>query len=249
VIVGHQSAGGSGAAVAAAWYAPGLTGWRPAAVSQQGQGGQSGASGGQTMNAVTATGRGFVAAGAAGTQPAAWLSADGRTWRQTQVPAPPGAARAALDYVAANGANVVAAGTEFSAAGASRPFAEVSADAGTTWTQVQLPVPGIGPGTGTMVTAMTAAGGGFTAVGTYLTAAGPEVVIWTLPPGATVTDGAAWATVTPQGKGLASGSAENAITALAADGATLTGVGFTAALTKSGTPGPQEPTLWQSPIR
>ena len=249
VIVGHQSAGGSGAAVAAAWYAPGLTGWRPAAVSQQRQGGQSEASGGQMMNAVTATGHGFVAAGAAGTQPAAWLSADGRTWQQAQVPAPPGAARAALDYVAANGANVVAAGTEFSAAGASRPFAEVSADAGTTWTQVQLPVPGIGPGTGTMVTAMTAAGGGFTAVGTYLTAAGPEVVIWTLPPGATVTDGAAWATVTPQGKGLASGSAENAITALAADGATLTGVGFTAALTKSGTPGPQEPTLWQSPIR
>jgi hypothetical protein len=144
---------------------------------------------------------------------------------------------------------VVAAGTEFSAAGASRPFAEVSADAGATWTQVQLPVPGIGPGTGTTVTAVTAAGGGFTAVGTYVTQAGPEVVVWTLPPGAQVTDGAAWAMVTPQGKGLASTSAENAITALAADGATLTGVGFTAPLTASGPPGAQQPTLWQSPIR
>jgi hypothetical protein len=246
VIVGHQSAGGSGAAVAAAWYAPGLTGWRPAAVSQQGQ---SRASGGQMMNAVTATGHGFVAAGATGTHPAAWLSADGRTWQQAQVPAPAGAVRAALDYVAANGDNVVAAGTEFSAAGASRPFAEVSADAGTTWTQVQLPVPGIGPGTGTTVTAMTAAGGGFTAVGTYVTQAGPEVVVWTLPPGAQVTDGAAWVTVTPQGKGLAGTSAENAITALAADGATLTGVGFTAPLTADGTAGVQQPTLWQSPIR
>jgi hypothetical protein len=243
VIVGHQSAGGSGAAVAAAWYAPGLTGWRPAAVSQ------SGASGGQMMNAVTATGHGFVAAGATGTHPAAWLSADGRTWQPAQVPAPAGAVRSALDYVAANGGNVVAAGTEFSAAGDSRPFAEVSADAGTTWTQVQLPVPGIGPGTGTTVTAMTAAGGGFTAVGTYVTKAGPEVVVWTLPPGAQITDGAAWATVTPQGFGLAGTSAENAITALAADGATLTGVGFTAPLTASGTPGAQKPTLWQSPIR
>jgi hypothetical protein len=243
VIVGHQSAGNS--SVAAAWYAPGLTGWRPAAVTQQGQG-QAGASGSQMMNAVTATGHGFVAVGATGTRPAAWLSATGRTWQQAQVPMPASAVRAALDYVAANGSDVVAAGTEFSAAGASRPFAEVSANAGATWTQVQLPVPDVGPGTGTTVTALTAAGGGFTAVGTYLTQAGPEVVVWTLPPGASVTNGTAWATVTPQGFGLASASEENAITALAADGATLTGVGFTAAVTASGT---QKPTLWQSPIR
>jgi hypothetical protein len=201
------------------------------------------------MNGVAATGRGFVAVGAAGTRPAAWLSAAGRTWQQAQVPAPTGAARAALEYVAANGSDVVAAGTEFSAAGASRPFAEASADAGATWTQVQLPVPDIGPGTGTTVTALVAAGGGFTAVGTYVTQAGPEVVVWTLPPGSAVTDGTAWATVTPQGAGLASTSAENAITALDANGATLTGVGFTAELTASGGPGAQQPTLWQSPIR
>jgi hypothetical protein len=249
VIVGHQPGGGSGVAVAAAWYAPGLTGWRPAAVTGQGQQGQPGASGGQMMNAVTAAGRGFVAVGSTGTRPAAWLSAGGRTWRQAQVSVPSGAARAALDYVAANGNDLVAAGTEFSAAGASRPFAEVSADAGVTWTQVQLPVPDIGPGTGTTVTALTAAGGGFTAVGTYVTQAGPEVVVWTLPPGAPVTDGTAWVTVTPQGKGLASTSAENAITALAAGGVTLTGVGFTAQLSASGVPGAQQPTLWQSPIR
>ena len=250
VIVGREPGGGPG--VAAAWYAPGLTGWRPAAVAkqgQQGQQGQPGASGGQMMNGVAATGRGFVAVGAAGTRPAAWLSAAGRTWQQAQVPAPTGAARAALEYVAANGSDVVAAGTEFSAAGASRPFAEASADAGATWTQVQLPVPDIGPGTGTTVTALAAAGGGFTAVGTYVTQAGPEVVVWTLPPGSAVTDGTAWATVTPQGAGLASASAENAITALDANGATLTGVGFTAELTASGGPGAQQPTLWQSPIR
>jgi hypothetical protein len=244
VIVGHQPTGGSGVA-AAAWYAPGLTGWHSAAVTQS----QQGASGDQMMNAVTATARGYTAVGATGTRPAAWLSADGQTWQQVQVPAPADSSRAALDYVAANGNEVVAVGTEFSAAGTSLPFAEVSADKGATWTQVQLPVPDVGTGTGTLVTALTAAGGGFTAVGTYVTQAGPEVVIWTLPPGARVTSGTAWVAVTPQGTGLDSTSKENTITALTADGVTLTGVGFTATLTAAGTPGGQQPTLWQSPIR
>ena len=242
VIVGHRSAGGS-AGSAAAWYATGLTGWRTATVAAQG------AAGGQTMNAVTPTGHGFVAVGATDTGPAAWVSAAGQTWQQAAVPVPAGAARAALEYVAADGDAVVAAGTEFSATGASSPFAEVSANAGTSWTQVQLPVPDIGPGTGTTVTALTAAGGGFTAAGTYVTQAGPEVVIWTLPAGTPVTDGAAWAAATPEGTGLASTTAENAITGLAADGVTLTGVGFTAKLTASGVPGAQQPTLWQSPVR
>ena len=242
VIVGHHDIGDSGRAVAAAWYAPSLTGWRRAVISATGRDSQM-------MNAVTTTARGFTAVGAIGTSPAVWLSATGQTWRQVSVPPPAGAARAALNYVAANGSAVVAAGTEFSATGASRPFAMASADAGTTWTPVQLPVPDIGPGTGTTVTALTAAGGGFTAVGTYVTQAGPEVVIWTLPPGTPATGGGAWATVTPQGTGLAGPRAENALTALTADGATLTGVGFTAPVTAAGTPGVQQPTLWQSPIR
>jgi hypothetical protein len=254
VIVGHHSLGNSGRADATAWYSPRLTGWQRATISttgQQSQQSQRGTSGAdlQLMNAVTATNGGFTAVGATGTSPAAWLSATGKTWRQVQVPAPAASARAALDYVAANGSDVVAAGTEFSASGASSPFAEVSADGGTTWTEVQLPVPDIGLGTGTTVTALTAAGGGFTAVGTYVTKAGPEVVVWTLPPRTPVTDGADWTAVTPQGTGLASGSAENAITALTADGATLTGVGFTAALSSSGVPGAQQPTLWESPFR
>ncbi|HEY3877425.1 MAG TPA: hypothetical protein VGM12_02385 [Trebonia sp.] len=247
VIVGHKPAAADGAAVPAAWFAPGLAGWRPAAIA--GLGTTAALDAGQEMNAVAATKRGFTAVGASGSRPSAWLSAAGSTWRQVLLPAPGGAARAALDYVAANGASIVAAGTEFTAAGASRPFAEVSADGGTTWTAVQLPVPGIGPGTGTTVTALTAAGGGFTAAGTYVTKAGPEVVVWTLSPGTPVTSGTAWASLTPQGFGLAGAAAENAITALAADGATLTGTGFTASLSASGTPGAQQPTLWQSPIR
>ena len=244
VIVGHEAAGNSGATVAAAWYAPGMTEFQSATVTQQAQ---SGTSDGQLMNAVTATARGFVAVGAAGTRPAAWTSGTGRTWQPVVLPVPDGAARAVLGYVAASGTNVVAAGTEFSAAGVSSPFAEVSADSGATWTAVQLPVPATGLGTSTTVTALTAAGGGFTALGTYGTTAGPEVVVWTLPSGNPVTT--AWTAVTPQGTGLASTTSENTITALAADGATLTGVGFTASLAASGTPGAQKPTLWQSPIR
>ncbi len=107
-------------------------------------------------------------------------------------------------------------------------------------------MPAVGTGTGSTVTGLTAAGGGFTAVGTYVTQAGPEVVIWTLPPADKVTNGAGWATVTPQGTGLANTTSENAITALTVDGATLTGVGFSTGLTQAGQ---QEPTLWQSPIR
>jgi hypothetical protein len=246
VIVGHQSAGPNGAVVAAAWYASGLSGWRGATVTGAtvtGQGKQA-ASAGQLMNAVTATAGGFAAVGSAGTSAAAWLSADGRSWRQVSLAEPAGAARAGLEYVAANGASLVAAGTEFTASGASSPFAEVSADAGATWTAVKLPVPGTRPGTGITVTALTAAAGGFTATGTYVTSAGSEVVVWTLPPGTPVTTGTGWTAVTPQGRGLASANAENAITALTADGATLTGVGFTL--------GPRSasgPTLWQSPIR
>lgn len=251
VVVGHQATGRDGEAVAAAWYAPGLAGWRPAPVKQAAAAsqGEQGGSGDQMMSAVTATARGFAAVGSAGSLPAAWLSSSGQSWQQVTVPFPGGAARAALDYVAANGSDVVAAGTEFTATGASVPFAEVSVNAGTTWTVVNLPVPGTGPGTGTTVTALTAAAGGFTAAGTYITGAGPEVVIWTLAPGTPVTAGTGWTAVTPQGTGLAGTDAENAITALTADGATLTGVGFTAALTASRVPGTQQPTLWQSPIR
>ena len=241
VIVGHRSASaGGGATTAVAWSAPGLAGWTQADVA---------GAGGAMMNAVTATPHGFAAVGAAGSQPAAWLSAAGRNWRQVTLPQPAGADRAALEYVAANGVGIVAVGTEFTASGVRRPFAEASANGGASWAVVQLPVPAIGPGTGTTVTALTAAGGGFTAAGTYVTGSGPEVVVWTLSPGTPVTAAAGWSTVTPQGIGLAGTGAQNALTALTAQGATLTGVGFTVGVGPSGTPGGQQATLWQSPIR
>jgi hypothetical protein len=238
VIVGHRAARG-GAVTAAAWYAPGLAGWRTAAIAGQAGHGQT------LMNAVTATARGFAAVGAAGTRPAAWLSADGRTWRQSVLAKPAGAARAALEYVAAHGTVVVAAGTAFSAAGTGSPFAEASGDSGATWTMIMLPEPA--GGRATAVTALTAAGAGFTAAGTYGSGAGSAVVLWTLP----AAGGTGWRTATPQGTGLAGPAAgaaagtatQNALTALTADGATLTGAGYT------GQQAGQQPTLWQSPIR
>jgi hypothetical protein len=248
VIVGREEARDGSQEVATAWYASGITSWDNVSWHSATVTGPA-ATAGQMMTAVTTTSAGFAAVGASGSSPAAWVSAAGRSWRQVTLPSPSGAQRAALDYVSASGTGIVAAGTEFTAAGASRPFAEVSADGGRSWSVVQLPVPGTGPGTGTTVTALTAAGGGFTATGTYLTTAGPEVVVWTLPPGSDAAAGGAWSAVTPQGTGLASAGSENAITALTADGATLSGVGFTAAVGSSGTPGAQQPTLWQSPIR
>ncbi len=99
-----------------------------------------------------------------------------------------------------------------------------------------LPVPLPGPHGPAAVTAVTATAGGFTAVGTYGRPGGLDVAVWTSP------DGAQWAANTPHGTGL-SGPGVQEITGLAASGADLTGVGFTA--TQDG----EQPTLWQAPAR
>ena len=247
VIVGEASTGSRTAA--AAWYAGGLTGWRRAADARPGA--LDGA-GNRAMNAVSATSRGFVAVGAAGGRPAAWVSGTGRTWTLVTLALPADAASAAFDYVAASGGMVAAVGTEVTAAGLRRPFAAVSMDAGATWTQAQLPLP-LGASSQTAAsavsgsaTALTAAGGGFTATGTYGPPGETDVVVWTLPAGAA--EGAAWTEVAPQGTGLA-GPGMQAITALTATGATLTGVGFTATSAATSASMLTEPTIWQSPVR
>jgi hypothetical protein len=242
VIVGHKPprSAATGTARAAAWYAKAGTGWQRAVITQPATGDGGQVRGAQEMNAVTATARGFAAVGGAGASPAAWLSAAGRTWRLVRLPLPDGAVRAAFTSVAASGSAVVAVGTEVMAAGDSSPFAEVSADAGVTWRPTPLPVPAAGA-TASTITALTATGGGFTATGTYGVPGGEDVVVWTLPSIARAGDG--WTVATPQGTGLAGPGGTQAITALTADGATLTGVGFTAVS------GVRQPTLWQSPIR
>jgi hypothetical protein len=237
VIVGHQLTGGR--TVAAVWDAPGLTGWQRAAIALP-------ATGDSQLNAVTATGKGFVAVGTAGNRAAAWLSPTGRTWSLVTVPQPAGAASAQLDFVAANGTTIAATGTEVTAAGQRVPFAAVSANGGTTWTPAELPAPAARGGTTatsttvTGVTALAAAGSGFTATGTYGAPGSQDVVIWTL--AAHAAAGTAWTTASPDGTGLA-GPGTHAITALAVAGSTLTGVGYMA------TPAAEEPTIWQSPVR
>jgi hypothetical protein len=263
VVVGRQVSGGQ--TVAAAWYSRGLTGWQRAADARAGA---LEAGGNSQMTAVTATPDGFVAVGAAGTHPAAWLSASGRTWSAVALPLPPGAKRAELEYVAANGKMVAAEGTATTADGRDMPFAAVSANGGATWSQAFLPVP---DGDTATVTALTAAGSGFTAAGTYGQPGGQDVILWLLSAGTGSAGGSAgtgsagtgsaggtssasqsgaasrapatvWTASTPSSTGLA-GPGAQAITALTGSGATLTGAGFTATATA------EEPTLWQSPVR
>ncbi|HEX8006641.1 MAG TPA: hypothetical protein VF482_09475 [Trebonia sp.] len=236
VIVGRQSSGGH--TIAAAWSAPGLTGWQRAGDAQAGA--LDGA-GNQQMDAVAATMKGFVAVGTAGTHPAAWLSARGQTWSLVTLSLPASATRAELRYVAASGDNVAAAGTETTAAGQQVPFAAVSADGGATWAETTLPRPANAAAASTLsVTALAAAGGGFTATGTLSTGGNADVVVWTLPRGAVPTT--TWTAAAPTGTGLA-GPGTQAITALTDAGSTLTGIGFVA------TPTSEEPTIWQSPVR
>ena len=235
VIVGRQSSGGR--TIAAAWFAPGLTGWQRAGNVQAGA---LDGSGNRQMNAVAATMKGFVAVGSAGAHPAAWLSANGQTWSEATLPVPASAVRAELQYVATSGDEVAAAGTETTAAGRQVPFAAASADGGATWAETTLPLPPNTAASPMSVTALASAGGGFTATGTLGTGGNANVVVWMLPRGAA--PATTWTAAAPTGTGLA-GPGIQAITALTNAGSTLTGIGFIA------TPASEEPTIWQSPVR
>ena len=185
------------------------------------------------MLAVTAGQPGFVAVGVHGNQPSAWTSADGRSWRQVDLPLPVGATRAVLEHVASIGRTVAAVGTAVTTTGRSVPFAAESANGGVSWAESALPDPaGL-----TSVTALTAAGRTFTATGTYGSTPGHQnVVVWTSP------NGSAWRAAEPAGQGL-TGPGIQAITSLTASGNTLTGVGFSAS------PNGEQPVFWQAPVR
>jgi hypothetical protein len=232
-IVGWQAAGGHVAA--RAWFSASLAGWQSVPVP---------AAGGDTrLNAVAATGGGFVSVGAAGTHPAAWISPKGTAWRQVTLALPGGAASASLTLVAANGNTVAATGTEVTTAGQRLPFAAMSADGGATWLEETLPAPAGAVSANLAVTALATAGAGFIATGTAGAPGNQDVVIWARNPvaGGGATSGT-WMAVAPAVTGL-SGAGTQAITALAPAGSTLTGAGFTA------TQGSEAPTIWQSPIR
>jgi hypothetical protein len=235
VIVGYQDiqepANGTVVTIAAAWWSAGLTGFQRAGDAAAGALDGPGAS--RQMLTVTAGQKGFFAVGSDGAQPAAWISPDGRTWRQASLPVPMGAKASVLQHVASSGQSVVAVGTAVTTTGQHLPFAASSSDGGATWTESALPVPaGMAS-----VTALAAAGGGFTAAGTFGATPGhQDVVVWTS------ANGTNWKAVTPAGEGM-TGLGIQAITGLTAAGSTLTGVGFTAS------PAEEEPVFWQSPIR
>jgi hypothetical protein len=138
-----------------------------------------------------------------------------------------------LEHVASVGRLVVAVGTAVTTAGRAVPFAASSANGGASWAESALPVPaGL-----TSVTALVAAGGTFTATGSYGSTPGHQnVVVWTS------RNGSSWQAAEPAGKGL-TGPGIQAITGLAAAGSTLTGVGFTAS------PAGEQPVFWQAPVR
>ena len=238
VIVGYQNLrqvrGGqpvSVRAVAAVWWSAGLTGWQRAGDATMGALDGPGA---RQMMAVAASSAGFVAVGSHGDQPSAWTSADGgRSWRQADLPLPVGATRAVLQHVASTGRSVAAVGAALTTTGQHVPFAASSSNGGASWIESALPAPaGL-----TSVTALAAAGGTFTATGTYGSTAGHQnVVVWTSP------NGSAWRAAEPGGQGL-TGLGIQAITGLTVSGSTLAGVGFTAS------PAAEEPVFWQSPIR
>jgi hypothetical protein len=216
---------------AAVWWSATLAGWQR---SGDAAAGALDGAGDRQMNAVTASGAGFVAVGSHSNQPSAWTSADGgRTWRQTDLPRPVGSTRAALEHVASAGRVVVAVGTAVTAAGRSVPFAASSANGGASWAESALPL----PASLTSVTALVAAGGTFTVTGSYGSSPGHQnVVVWTS------RNGSAWRAAEPAGKGL-TGPGIQAITGLAVAGSTLTGVGFTAS------PAGEQPVFWQAPVR
>jgi hypothetical protein len=121
---------------------------------------------------------------------------------------PIGAASAVLQHVASSGRTVVAVGTAVTTTGQRLPFAASSSDGGATWTEPRCRCPPGWPRTG--VTALAAAGGGFTATGTFGSTPGhQDVVVWTS------ANGSAWTAATPAGQGL-TGPGIQAITGLAA---------------------------------
>jgi len=185
------------------------------------------------MLGVTAGPSGFIAVGAQSISPAVWTSRDGRTWRMVTLKVPAGAASASLQQVAVSGQHVVALGGEGWSSGARTAFAEVSPNGGRTWRPVTFP----SPHGDTIVTALTAMRGGFTAVGAYGTPGHRDVVVWTS------ADGIGWSVQLPNGPGL-SGTGIQEITGLAAAGdGSLTGVGFTASASA------EQPTVWTVPAR
>jgi len=206
-VIAGNLAGQGGAGVADVWWSRDLTSWtRAHDVNDAGGSGQ--------VLAVAPGPHGFVSAGSYDSRPAVWITADGRSWTTIVLPVPAGASSAVLQHVAVHGDRMVALGQETTSAG-SAPFAELSANGGVSWRQV--PFAGLGPDT--VVTALTAGSGGFTAAGQVSEPGQAQVALWTS------ANGSAW--TRPNVKGITGARAGGSyqITALASSGPGVTGIG------------------------
>ena len=178
----------------------------------------NGTSGSSQMLTVAAGPSGFVSAGSYEDQPAVWTSSDGRAWTTIRLPVPEkrdgeagGASAGAIQQVAIDGSRVVALGRQTTASGP-RPLAELSTDGGLTW---QL-VPFSPPGPDTVITALTAGPGGFTAAVQFSATSGAlDAAVWTSANGASWTRSAL--------SGLTGGGSHD-LSALAPSGSAVTGI-------------------------
>jgi hypothetical protein len=250
VVVGSAPAPGStapgttasAAPAPTAWYSENLSTWARVPLPVPAGYGPAGAAGSRQVLAVTAGGTGFVAVGSAGSTPAAWLSRSGSAWRFVALPRPTRATAAVLTQVTAQGRRVVAAGYAGRPGTAPVPFAAVSADGGRTWRESLLPAPTVP----TALTALTAAGHGFVAVGrTGISGAGHTGL-----PGRQVilawwsADGLTWRDGVPGGGAEGDGGPFVVqINAVTARNGTLTGAGFAASSTA------EHPVLWHAHYR
>jgi len=198
-----------GACAADIWWSPDLAAWAHAHDVND-------TTGSSDVLAVAAGPHGFVSVGLHDGRPAVWTTANGRAWTTVVLPVPPSAPGAALQLVAVNGSRVAALGEETTARGrvAVRPFAEFSADGGASWHLVPLS----SPAPGTTVTALTAVAHGFAAVGRS-GPGGRAIVVWAS------ADGARWVRVPAGGLTGARIAGPDGITALAASGSTVVGIG------------------------
>jgi len=213
-VVGRP-AGPASASVADAWWSQSLTSWTRAEDMNV-------MSGSIQVLAVAADPHGFVSVGSHDNRPAVWTTSDGRLWTTIDLALPKqgngqagAASSAVLQQIAINGNHVVALGQEVTARRAV-PFAEQSSDGGASWRQVRFSA----PGPGTVITALTADSGGFTAAGQYGQPGQQAVVRWTS------ATGAAWT----QTKVSALGDGSGAITALTSSGSAVTGIGSAATM-------------------
>ena len=213
VIAGNLAASG-GSGTTDLWWSPNLTSWTRVTSMND----TSGA--GQVL-AIGADAHEFIAVGSDGGHPAVWITTDGQDWTTINLGLPPGASAAALTQVAINGNHVVALGQE-TKAGESVSFAELSTSGGASWQEA--PFGSTRPGT--IVTALAAGSGGFTAASQSGSPGQQEAQIWTS------ATGSSWTSA--QVSGLSGGGAHE-IAALVSSGSAVTGIGMTA------TPQAQQP--------